>query len=313
MQNDAAANLAPALRERLTALVGSHDVVLFMKGTRDAPRCGFSAAVVEILDGLVDGYATVDVLSDPEVRDGIKVFSQWPTIPQLYVKGELLGGADIAKEMFASGELQKLLGVDVESVAAIELKVTITPAAVSALNAAHKNAPPQDRYLRLSVSKDFKHALGFGPARPGDVAAVCDGVEVRADAASAKRATGLVIDVESAGFRLNNPNAPKSVKQISVRDLKALLDRGPVALFDVRSPGEAATARLPGARLLDDDGKLALEALAKQTPVVFHCHHGGRSQAAAEHYLSLGFSDVTNVAGGIDAWSVEIDPSVPRY
>jgi monothiol glutaredoxin len=89
--------------------VQQHDVVLFMKGTPDAPRCGFSSLAVQILDHVGAAFVGVDVLQDEGLRDGIKVFSDWPTIPQLYVKGEFVGGSDIVREMFNAGELQTLL------------------------------------------------------------------------------------------------------------------------------------------------------------------------------------------------------------
>ena len=89
--------------------VKQHDVVLFMKGTPDAPRCGFSSLAVQILDHVGAPFVGVDVLQDEGLREGVKVFSDWPTIPQLYVKGEFVGGADIVKEMFQSGELKTLL------------------------------------------------------------------------------------------------------------------------------------------------------------------------------------------------------------
>ena len=89
--------------------VQQHDVVLFMKGTPDAPRCGFSSLAVQILDHLGANFVGVDVLQDEALRDGIKVFSDWPTIPQLYVKGEFVGGSDIVREMFNAGELQALM------------------------------------------------------------------------------------------------------------------------------------------------------------------------------------------------------------
>ena len=101
--------ISDALHSRISGLVAQNSVVLFMKGTRRAPQCGFSAQVVQILDELVPEYETVDVLSSAELRDGIKEFSQWPTIPQLYVKGEFVGGCDIITEMFQSGELETLL------------------------------------------------------------------------------------------------------------------------------------------------------------------------------------------------------------
>jgi monothiol glutaredoxin len=91
--------------------VTQNPVVLYMKGTPDAPMCGFSAAAVQILEALgVDEVATVNVLEDADIRQGIKDYSSWPTIPQLYVKGEFVGGADIMREMYQSGELQKLFG-----------------------------------------------------------------------------------------------------------------------------------------------------------------------------------------------------------
>ena len=101
--------LDDATRQRIEKIIGSDRVVLFMKGHREMPQCGFSASVVQILDTLLPEYTTVDVLSDPGVRDGIKEYSSWPTIPQLYVGGEFLGGCDIVREMYSSGELQQML------------------------------------------------------------------------------------------------------------------------------------------------------------------------------------------------------------
>ena len=97
------------VRQEIAELIGSNDVVLFMKGNRRQPQCGFSATVVGILDALLPEYATVDVLSAPQIREGIKVYSSWPTIPQLYVKGEFIGGCDIVREMFQAGELHALI------------------------------------------------------------------------------------------------------------------------------------------------------------------------------------------------------------
>jgi monothiol glutaredoxin len=94
---------------RIDEIVNKSDVVLFMKGTALFPQCGFSSRAVAILDHLNVSFETVDVLQDPEVRNGIKAYSDWPTIPQLYVKGEFVGGSDIMMEMFEAGELQQLL------------------------------------------------------------------------------------------------------------------------------------------------------------------------------------------------------------
>ena len=89
--------------------VKTNDIVLFMKGTPDAPRCGFSSLAVQILDHVGAAFVGVDVLQDEALRDGIKAFTDWPTIPQLYVKGEFVGGSDIIREMFQAGELQALM------------------------------------------------------------------------------------------------------------------------------------------------------------------------------------------------------------
>jgi monothiol glutaredoxin len=95
--------------ERLSKIVNDHDVVLFMKGTPLFPQCGFSSRAIAILDHCGVAYESVDVLQDMEIRQGIKEFSDWPTIPQLYVKGEFVGGSDIMMEMYQAGELQQLL------------------------------------------------------------------------------------------------------------------------------------------------------------------------------------------------------------
>ena len=101
-------------RERIDELVRGNDIVLFMKGTELFPQCGFSSRAVAILEHLGVPYKTVDVLQDPDIRTGIKEYSDWPTIPQLYVKGEFVGGSDIMMEMFESGELQQLVGATAE-------------------------------------------------------------------------------------------------------------------------------------------------------------------------------------------------------
>ena len=95
--------------ERIGQIVNDHDVVLFMKGTPLFPQCGFSSRAVAILDHCGVAYEPVDVLQDMDIRQGIKSFSEWPTIPQLYVKGEFVGGSDIMMEMYQAGELQQLL------------------------------------------------------------------------------------------------------------------------------------------------------------------------------------------------------------
>jgi monothiol glutaredoxin len=112
------ATLSNPVFDRIKQDISSNDVVLFMKGTPVFPQCGFSAAVVQVLTHLGVKFKGIDVLTDPSLRQGIKDYSNWPTIPQLYVKSELVGGCDIIREMFQSGELQELLtsrGIDTKA------------------------------------------------------------------------------------------------------------------------------------------------------------------------------------------------------
>jgi monothiol glutaredoxin len=109
-----------AVNERIKQEVESSDVVLFMKGSPIFPQCGFSSTVVQVLTHVGVKFKGIDVLQDPQIRDGIKNFSEWPTIPQLYVKGEFVGGCDIVREMFESGELATMFsekGIDTEAAA----------------------------------------------------------------------------------------------------------------------------------------------------------------------------------------------------
>ena len=98
-----------SINEKIKGLIEKDDVCLFMKGTPDVPQCGFSLAVANVLKHLNVKFGSVNVLEDEEIRQGIKTYSDWPTIPQLYVKGEFIGGSDIVKELFESGELKTLL------------------------------------------------------------------------------------------------------------------------------------------------------------------------------------------------------------
>jgi monothiol glutaredoxin len=98
------------VQEKISQQVTTNAIVLYMKGIPQSPQCGFSAATVQLLNACgVQDFTAIDVLADPEIRDGIKTYSNWPTVPQLYIKGEFVGGADIVREMHEEGELQKLI------------------------------------------------------------------------------------------------------------------------------------------------------------------------------------------------------------
>jgi monothiol glutaredoxin len=309
-------------RARIEDLLRSDRVVLFMKGNRHFPQCGFSATVVSMLGEFLPSFKTVNVLADPALRDGIKEYTNWPTIPQLYVGGEFVGGCDIVKELYASGELAQLLGAPAKDAApaapaggGVKPVLRLSDAAAKAMRDAL--GPADDEFVRFEVSPRYAYDLSIGPRRAGDVEIEAAGLKVLLDPASAGRADGTAIDfVEGpqGGFKISNPNEPAQVRQLGVGELKAMLDRqAPLELFDVRTEKERATARIEGARLLDAAGEAHLRSLPKDTTVVFHCHHGGRSQAAAERFVAEGYRNVYNLKGGIDAWSLEVDPKVARY
>jgi len=117
------------IRDAIQDAISEHEVILFMKGTPERPMCGFSARTVAALDALGRPYAAVDVLPDPRIRQELSALSSWPTIPQLFVKGELIGGCDIVSEMYESGELAQTLGVEPPADAPAEAPVAAEPGA----------------------------------------------------------------------------------------------------------------------------------------------------------------------------------------
>ncbi len=308
-------NLDEATRGRIDELIQGSPVTLFMKGNREAPQCGFSAKVISILDDYLGDYQTVDVLSDGEIREGIKIYSSWPTIPQLYVKGEFLGGCDIITEMAGSGELFEALGVDPPEAIVPEIHVQ-DDAAEALRQAAAQNAEP-GQFLHLDVSRDWQTSLSMAAQTSMDIPVEANGVTLMVSRLSAARANGINISLvettNGKGFKVDNPNAP-TLSEMSVQELKALLDaKEDFEFIDVRTPSEFETARISAAVLLDESEYQRLSQLPKETKIVFICHHGPRGVNAAEQFISQGFTNVHNVTGGLDAWSAEIDESVPRY
>lgn len=304
--------LAPHIHEALSALVRTQNITLFMKGTRQAPQCGFSARVVQTLDGLVDDYATVNILSDPDLRENMKVFASWPTYPQLWVGGEFIGGADIIGELAASGELASLLG----ATAASPPEVTLTDRAAARIREVLEG---EDAPLRLIIGADFSYRFDVVEAAgAADVEVRANGIRLVLDRASAKRADGMSMDFvdgpKGPSLVVENPNEPARVQALTVRQLATWREQGqPHTLIDVRTPAEVAIAKIDGSVLLTDETLAELLAGPKDGVLVFQCHHGVRSQSAAEHFLQRGFRRVFNLTGGVDAWSTHIDEDVPTY
>ncbi len=305
-------SLSPELRSRIDALLARHNIVLFMKGTRVAPRCGFSAGAVRTLTAVTPDFHDVDVIVDPELREAIKVYGQWPTIPQLYVRGQLVGGADILDDMANSGALHELLGLPVPD--RTPPTIHIAAAAADALRSATRDADGDA--LHLGIDEHFRAQFFLKPAADHDIVAHANGIAIRMDLLTAQRAQGLEIDwvetAQGAGLSLRNPNAPAAVKAIDVEALAQALDQGALQVVDVRPAAARAIAPFAGARILEAE-ESALLALPKDTPLAFLCHHGQSSRAAAERFRAAGFGRLFNVEGGIDAWSQRVDPGVPRY
>lgn len=305
--------LTPQMRTQIDDTLREHPVVLFMKGRRRMPQCGFSARVVELLDQFLPEYHTINVLESQEIREGMKVYSEWPTFPQLYVRGQFVGGADIVGAMYESGELAQVLGAKVEAVAAPNIQISAL-AAEALLQTLRESG---EAAVRVIIDPNFRTSLDLDAAGKLDLQLSVGGVPLVMDRATAQRAAGLSIDFvagEMGGFKIENPNEPPRVKGISASELKRRMDaREGFELIDVRTPDEYATARILGAKLMDEAVREYLDGLSKDTVLVFMCHSGQRSAAAAQRYLGQGFKRVYNLMGGIDAWSREVDPKVPRY
>jgi len=304
--------MTPAVRQSIVDTTQQHPVVLFMKGTRRSPQCGFSARVVELLDLLLEDYETVNVLENAELREGIKEYSSWPTIPQLYVRGEFVGGSDIVSALSDSGELAEKLG---DLVSTRTPKVTVTDAARAELTGALEDAT---ECIRLDVSPTFEHDLAVGVPDPRDVVVDAGGVRVSLPRSAVARADGIVIDLiqtpDGPAFKINNPNEPARVKRISPAELQARLGRGDdLLLVDVRTDEEREIASIESGRALDAALHAEIGKGSRDRAIVVYCHHGSRSQRAAEELVQQGFRDVYNLTGGIHAWSMDIDPDVPMY
>ncbi|MEZ4335751.1 MAG: Grx4 family monothiol glutaredoxin [Sandaracinaceae bacterium] len=302
-----------SVQEEIQRVVVDNRVVLFMKGSRMAPQCGFSARAVDILDEYLEDYRTVDVLADPAVREAIKDFSAWPTIPQLYVDAKFVGGSDIIHEMTKSGELAELLGTP--RIEMSEPKVALSKAAEEAfIRFWDVEGDTEEPVVRLTISSNWETARprpgaagdscsSYGRARPGD------------DASVARRADGVTIDYMerggNIGFGLSNP-APAHGRPAHRRRAQALDGRRKAPPPDRRAtPEEWATAKIEGAdartEILD-----SLESLDRQKTARLMCHHGMRSQQAYSHLLAQGSATCTTCRR-IDARSLQCGPDVPRY
>lgn len=286
------------LRAKLQAMVDSHDVVLFMKGTRQQPQCGFSNRVVSILEELEIDYQTYNVFSDPDIRSGMKDFSMWPTFPQLYIKQEFVGGCDLVTEMMQSGELPGMLGVTLEDV-----EPPTVHCSPNILNLFKESLATHGGGIHIDVSKNFQYDIFIGPKSNGQVESIVDGVPFYFSRGSAKRANGISLDFkdgDNGGVLIDNPNEPK-FEDITVSDVEAWVADNPTA--KIYQIGVTADQVLPFATLLDATAHQEIGQLPKDHPIAFMCVMGVRSQHAAKDLAFQGYSNVFNIVGGLTAWN----------
>ena len=244
-------SLDPALRTRIETLLGANRVVLFMKGRPDAPQCGFSAKAVGALNALGVDYAHVDVLADAEIRDGIKAYGEWPTIPQLYIGGDLVGGSDIIEQMSNSGELHSALGVPPPD--RTPPAITITAAAAEMLRKAIEDAGG-DVVVKVDIDPQFRTRLNLAHEDAAAITAEAAGIRVQFDLAGARRAEGLTIDwaddARGRGLVVENPNAPTPVRALSPADAHRA-PAGGHAAHDRRAAGRGTRAGFDQCRIRD--------------------------------------------------------------
>lgn len=196
------------------------------------------------------------------------------------------------------------------------ISIELTDAAAKMLRAAQQESGGS-AVIRFSADPEFRHRVEIGLVEPGDVIASSHGLAIHVAADSARRVAGSRLDFipgRDGGIRIDNPNEPPRVRVMRSFELKHRLSTGEkLELLDVRGPDEREKAKIEGARALDLAALPYVDSLPKDTMLVFYCHWGNRAQKTATQYLLKGFRRVHNLAGGIDEWSLTVDPSVPRY
>ncbi len=298
-------SLSEQTRSKIEQQIASNRVVLYMKGNPRQPQCGFSAKTAGILDELSPGYSTFDVLADEEIRQGIKIYSDWPTIPQLYIDGELIGGCDIVTDMYNSGELHTALGLEAPDRTPPEISISDQAAEKIRMGMQDHTGMA----LHMSIDANWQPQFGLQPAQGNEISASSNGITLLFDLQSAQRARGAVIDwvdaLDGSGLDVTLPAAPAPVKPMQADELKQAIENGTAPLIvDVRSQQDRdSVAPITGAMVLDRDTLTELQNRPAETPMVFVCNVGNSSRGAAEHFRKLGFTDVYNLQGGMQAFN----------
>lgn len=292
-------------KQEIEKLISNNTCVLFMKGNPKHPQCGFSSNTVKILNEIVgEDFSYCNVLEDQNIREGIKEYGNWPTIPQLYINKELVGGNDIVTEMYNSGELQTMLGKPMpERKPAL---ITITEKAKENILSGIENIGSS--VLMLSIDSQFNTRFSIEEPKGYELTSDVGDIKIYMDIGTAKRADGIEIDwvedLQGSGLVIKNPNEPKSVNQISKNELeKGMADGVYSHIYDVRGEHEFLANSIPGSKRLDKQNMQEIENLEKHTPLVFVCSVGNSSQGACEFYRKKGYTNVNNLVGGVSVWS----------
>jgi monothiol glutaredoxin len=295
-------------KQTIEKIVSDNKCVLFMKGNPTHPQCGFSSNTVGILKELLgQNFSYCNVLDDNEIREGIKEFGNWPTIPQLYINKELVGGNDIVTEMYNTGELHSMLGLPQPS--RDPAKINISEKAAENIHSGTESMG--SNVLMLTIDGQFNTRFSIEEPKGYEVVSECGDIKIYMDVGTAKRADGIEIDwvedLQGAGLVIKNPNEPKAVKQISIDELKVgMQDNTYTHIYDVRSEQQFLEQSIEGSKRLDKLNMQIIEGLEKDTPLVFVCTVGNSSQGACEFYRKKGFTNVNNLVGGITAWNKSI-------
>ena len=292
--------------QRIEKMLDENPVFLFMKGNPQTPMCGFSSNTVKILKDLIgENYGSFNVLEDPEIREGIKTYGQWPTIPQLYVNKELIGGNDIISEMFNTGELHELLNLKQPD--RTPPTIEITDEALKHIKEGLKDMG--DHQLFLSVDDEYNTRFSLEMPKGYEIIADVGDLKVYMDIGTAERSNGVEIswvdELQGSGLRIKNPNEPPAVQNLSVAELQDWLatDVANPSIYDVRSADKIAEGTVAHAVRLDKDAIESIESMDKEQPLVFVCQVGQSSMSAAEFFRKKGHTKVFNLTGGYNAWS----------
>ena len=292
------------IKNEIENLVNNNACVLFMKGNPKHPQCGFSSNTVNILQELVgEDFAFCNVLEDQNIREGIKEYGNWPTIPQLYINKELVGGNDIVTEMYNTGELQTMLGLPQPQREPAEIAITD----VARQNIMNGIKDIGSHVLKLSIDSQFNTRFSIEEPKGYELISEIGDIKIYMDIGTAKRANGIEIDwvedLQGAGLVINNPNQPKEINQLSKNDLIKGMEKGVYKhIYDVRSEQQFSVQSIAGSKRLDKENMQKIETLAKDTPLVFVCSVGNTSQGACDFYRKKGFTNVNNLVGGIANW-----------